>query len=271
MARGKRAFAGDTRPELQQAILMKVPRPAREVNAGLPAELEKIICRGVEKDREARHQSASEMRSDLEVLKREIEPKRRAQLREMAAAVVVLLFIASAAFWYAKRQSAAKNPPLELKLKQLTSNSIENTVRGGGISPDGKYLAYIDRLGMQIKLIESGETRTVPQPDELKGKWVDWEIGPWFPDGTRFLADSHRPGIDAPDQTSQGTSIWIVSMSGGPPRKLRDAAYADSISPDGSTIAFNANPGKLADHEIWLMGSYGSQARTLYEAGDEGV
>jgi len=271
MATGERALAGDTRPELQQAILTKLPRPAREVNPGLPAKLEKIIGRTLEKDREARYQSASEMRAGLETLKREIEPKHRARAWEMAATVVVLLSIAGAAFWFAKRQSAAKNPPLEVKLRQLTSNSIENTVKTGSISPDGRYLAYTDMLGMHIKLIESGETNAIPQPDELKGKWVEWEIGPWFPDGTRFLADSHRPGIDAPDQTSQGTSIWIVSMLGGPPRRLRDAAYADSISPDGSTIAFNANPGKLGDHEIWLMGSDGSQARRLYEAGENSV
>jgi len=121
---------------------------------------------------------------------------------------------------------------------------------------------------MHLKLIESSETQTIPQPDELKSRWVDWEIGPWFPDGTRFLANTHPPGGDGSNWTSEGTSIWIVSVLGGPPHKLRDAAYADAISPDGSTIAFNANPGKLGDREIWLMGSDGYQARKLYEAGE---
>jgi serine/threonine protein kinase len=253
IATGKRAFAGETRAELQDDILTKLPGPAREVNPGLPARLEKIIGRALEKHREARYQSASEIRADLEALKREIEPKHRARWWEMAAAVA-LLFIASAVFWFARRQlrSAAALP--EIKLRQLTSNSIENAQRGGGISPDGKYLAYIDRLGMHLKLIESSETQTIPQPDELKSRWVDWEIGPWFPDGTRFLANTHPPGGDGSNWTSEGTSIWIVSVLGGPPHKLRDAAYADAISPDGSTIAFNANPGKLGDREIWLMG-----------------
>ena len=271
MATGKRAFTGDTGPELQKAILTKLPTAVREVNPELPAKLEQIIGRALEKDREARYQSASEMRTDLEVLKREIEPKHPARWREMAAAVVVLLFIAGVAFWFAKRQSAAKNPPLELKLRQLTTNSSENSVKTGGISPDGRYLAYTDRLGMHIKLIESGETRTVLRPEELKNSWVDWEIGPWFPDGTRFLVNAHPPGGDASNWTSSGASIWIVSMLGGPPRKLRDMAYADAISPDGSTIAFNANPGKLGDREIWLMGSDGSQVRRLYESGEKSV
>ena len=102
-----------------------------------------------------------------------------------------------------------------------------------------------DRLGMHIKLIEGGETRTILRPDELKSTWVDWEIGPWFPDGTRFLVNTHPPGGDASNWTSEGTSIWIVSMLGGPPRKLRDEAYAESISPDGSTIAFGDKPGQI--------------------------
>jgi Tol biopolymer transport system component len=124
---------------------------------------------------------------------------------------------------------------------------------------------------MHIKLIERGETQTIPQPDELKSNWVDWEIGPWFPDGTRFLANSHPPGLDATEWTSQGTSIWIVSVSGGPPHKLRDEAYANSISRDGSTISFLTNAGRLGDREIWLMGSSGERARKLYDTGENSV
>ena len=79
MATGKRAFTGDTGPELQEAILTKTPTPARELNPDLPAALETIIGRALEKDREARYQSASAMRSDLETLQREIEPRQRAR------------------------------------------------------------------------------------------------------------------------------------------------------------------------------------------------
>ncbi len=70
MATGRRAFAGDTGLELQDAILKQVPDPARKVNPQLPAKLEKIIHKALEKDRAARYQSASEMRADLETLRR---------------------------------------------------------------------------------------------------------------------------------------------------------------------------------------------------------
>jgi Tol biopolymer transport system component len=160
----------------------------------------------------------------------------------MAAAGVILVLIAGAASWFARRQPVSQNSSLELKMRQITSNSNENSVRGGEISPDGKYVAYVDTLGMHIKLIETGEMQTIPQPDELKGSPVDWEIGTWFPDGTRFLAYTHPLGGDGSNWTSRGTITWIVSLLGGPPRKLREEAYGDSISPDGATIAFNANP-----------------------------
>ena len=47
---------------------------------------------------------------------------------------------------------------------------------GGAISPDGKYLAYSDLKGMHIKLIETGETRAVPQPEALKDQNVEWAL-----------------------------------------------------------------------------------------------
>jgi serine/threonine protein kinase len=265
LATGKRAFAGDTGPELQEAILKNLPTPIREVNPELSAKLEQVISRALEKDREARYQSASEVRTDLEALKREIEPKHRARWREMAAAGVVVLLLASVALWFAKRplQSPAALP--QIKLRQLTSNSNERGAGGGVISPDGRYLAYIDRLGIRIKLIERGQTQTILQLDELKSQWIDWEIGQWFPDGTRFLAHTHPLGGNGSNWTSQGTSIWIVSLLGGPPRKLRDEAYADSISPDGSTIAFQTNPGRFGDREIWLMDTSGEHAHKLYD------
>jgi hypothetical protein len=64
---------------------------------------------------------------------------------------------------------------------------------------------------------------------------------------------------------------------GAVPRKLRDDARAWSVSPDGSLVAFTANPGNLASHystswyygfghrEIWLMGRNGEQARKVCE------
>ena len=68
MATGKRAFRGDTGPELHAAILNQTPASARKLNPKVPAKLEQIIRKSLEKEREPRYQSAAELRSDLEIL-----------------------------------------------------------------------------------------------------------------------------------------------------------------------------------------------------------
>jgi Tol biopolymer transport system component len=267
MVTGKRAFAGDTGPELQEAILTKIPRPARQVNPTVPDNLAKIVHRALEKDRDRRYQSAAEMRADLQALQEELEPKPRTRWWAIVAASFVILSVVAAAFWYARRQPPSPAALPEIKLRQLTSNSSENNVTGGTISPDGKVLAYTDRTGMYLKRIETGETRTIPQPAGLdtKRESLLGGAGPWFPDGASFLAASGPLGVSAELSTSQGSKIWSVPVSGGPPHKIRDEAYLDSISPDGSLISFETNKGKYLDHEIWVMGPDGEQARKIAE------
>ncbi len=191
--------------------------------------------------------------------------------RLLAAGVFVAAVLAVVTVQVARRQPAS---PLELKLRQLTTNSFENRVTSGSISPDGKYLAYSDVKGVYVKLIETGDTRAVPQPEELKGKEVEREvIGTWFTDSTRFVANAHPTaafvGIFQSSWNSAGSSIWAVSVLGEPPHKLRDDAVGYSISPDGSWIGFGTNNGKFGDREIWLMGPNGEQARKLFDTDED--
>jgi DNA-binding winged helix-turn-helix (wHTH) protein/Tol biopolymer transport system component len=196
-------------------------------------------------------------------------PKRPRSWKFGAATAFGVLFVASAVFWLGNRQPKSLPTAAEMKLRQLTTNTAEDSVVNGAISPDGMYLAYADAQGMHIKLIETGETRAVPQPDALDGKNAEWKIiQQWFPDSTRFLAEAHPSGESPALWSSEGSSIWVVSVLGGPPHKLRDKAIAYSVSPDGSLIAFGTNRGSLGEHEIWLMRSDGEQARKFLEAKD---
>jgi serine/threonine protein kinase/tetratricopeptide (TPR) repeat protein len=73
MSTGRQPFTGNTSAVIFDAILNRAPTAPVRLNPNLPAELERIINKALEKDRELRYQVASEMRGDLKRLKREID------------------------------------------------------------------------------------------------------------------------------------------------------------------------------------------------------
>jgi DNA-binding winged helix-turn-helix (wHTH) protein/WD40 repeat protein len=191
--------------------------------------------------------------------------RRAMHLKYAACATALLLVLIAVAFRLHNRSSPQVRT--DLKLRQLTINSLDNPVTSGAISPDGKYLVFIDAEGIHIQLVETGEGLTVPQPNSMKGNDFDWEIlaTAWFPGSAMFLVNAHPAGLDPGRWTSETSSIWVVSVLGGAPRKLRDNAIAYSVSPNDSSIAFGANRGRLGDREIWLMGPTGQQAHKLFD------
>ena len=276
MLTGKRAFQGKTPIDVLGAILNEEPQPIAAVSPQVPTQLRWIVERCLAKEPRQRYSSTDDLARDLATLRDHLSEAtsgaasgaraKRRFWRPALLGVVALLLVAGAIFQFTRPQAS---PPRELKLRQLTSNSAENPVKDGAISPDGKYLVYTDGTGMHIELIETGEAQSVPEPEALKGRGVVWETGPWFPNSTRFLANAHEHPTGS---SSKGSSIWAASVLGGAPRKLREEAVAYSVSPDGASIAFGTNPGEFGDREIWLMDPAGEQARKLYEAdADSGI
>src|SRR5205807_6988570 len=78
MATGALPFRGESSGVIFNCILEKAPVPPVRLNPDLPTKLEEIINKALEKDRNLRYQHASDIRTDLQRLKRETESSRSA-------------------------------------------------------------------------------------------------------------------------------------------------------------------------------------------------
>jgi eukaryotic-like serine/threonine-protein kinase len=268
MATGQQVFSGETMAVLHEAILQRTPVSPRQLNPGLPPKLEEIIDKALQKSREVRYQTAAEVSTDLRGLQKAHQGAPR-QRRWLTATVFGLLVAVAAVSWFTRHQPPPPGGIPALKQRQLTTNYGDNPVLSGAISPDGKYLAYADLQGIHVKVIETGETQTVPQPEELRGKQVSWEIVPtWLRDGSGFVADANDPGLRGINALGEG-DVWMFPVTGGHPRKLRDNAHAFSVSRDGAWVVLQAKWYDVAGYrEMWVMRSDGGQAQKIYE-GDE--
>lgn len=76
MATGRLAFSGNTAGIIHDAILNRAPTPVARINPDLPPDLERIINKALEKDRDIRYQHASDLRADLKRLRRDTDSGR---------------------------------------------------------------------------------------------------------------------------------------------------------------------------------------------------
>ena len=271
MASGQRAFSGETAAEVQEAIVNGTPIAVGELNAEVPRGLEQIISKALEKDREKRYQSAVEMSCDLQRVKDEVNSRHAKAGRRWAlwAAAVAMVVVLATGLLVAKFAWQRAEAAPGLNEQQITANPVEDPVVGAAISPNGKYLAYQDQTGLYLHAMESGETRPITVPPEIRNRIFYLS---WFPGGGGLLADVE--GANASFDT------WIIPiigeaeprlqpvMAGSEARLLYRRAAAGGISPDGRMIAFTMGEFGRQWKTLWVGGINGEALRKLVTAGE---
>ncbi len=181
MATGRLPFRGESSGVIFKAILDGTPTSAVRLNPDLPAELERIIRKALEKDRNLRYQSAAEMRADLQRLKRDTESGKSAaeaapESRKRrfawiaAAAVGVLAAIVIALFLWQSRQPRA-SPLSSVGSKAIAVLPFQNA--GSDKDTDFLRLALPDEIANALSYVPSFSIRPFASTSKYSGPNFD--------------------------------------------------------------------------------------------------
>ena len=253
MATGQRIVRDGMDGAIQNNIRDRRSTCSQELSPQLSEKFGAILSKALQPDPEKRYQTAAEICADLENFKEHTGPVRyRSRLVEVTVALVIL--VGAGIVYFALRPSPASTAaPPAFKLRQLTSNSAENHLLNGAISPNGKFLAYTDLKGLHLKRLDTEETRPVTLPGQTAEAYNNNPA--WFPDSLSFVVNTIPRDSGFKGHTPSDATIWRIFVSGANPRKLRENAFAWGVSPDGSQIAFGTHDGRLGPREVWLMGA----------------
>jgi non-specific serine/threonine protein kinase len=176
MAIGRAPFVGNTTAIMFDAILNKAPVPPLKLKPDLPGELERIIGKALEKDRELRYQAASELRADLKRLKRDTDSSRPAAAEAAPATVLARknsrrgLIIGLAVFVLAALPVAY----FATRAKPIDSLAVMPFVNVGA-DPNTEYLSDGITENLINNLSQLPKLRVVPRSlvFSFKGKEMD--------------------------------------------------------------------------------------------------
>ena len=264
MATGRAAFSGDTTAVIFDAILNRAPIPPVRLNVGLPQELERIISKALEKDREIRYQHVADLRADLKGLKRDTSSGRQSvagpapltapevveqpsapssssatvllgevkRHRLVAGLLIGFFVLLLGGLGYTLYTLTARRSELNLQNMKIVRLTQSGKAADVAISPDGKYVVYVLREGemqsLNVRQVATGSDVQILPPDAVSFAGLTFS-----PDGNYiYFVRSNKTNLLYND-------LYQMPVLGGTPRQLvRDIDAPVSFSPDGSQFAF---------------------------------
>ena len=308
MATGTLPFRGESTGTVFESILNKVPVAPVRLNPEIPAELERVIDKALEKDRDIRYQSAAELRADLKRAKRDatsgkvsavsppaiVASGARAHRRlPWVVGTAALLVIVAVGIWVLMPTS----PPRVTGSTQLT-----NGVKGNQTTPmvtDGTRLYFIDHKAGDSVLaqvsVNGGDVSVIPtiikkpvlsdissDHSQLLVWTTDGESPIWsqpLPSGSPrrigdFEADWAAWSADNKQLVyTNGRDLYVAYVDGSGRRRLccqLGHPYHAYFSPDGRRIRFVLRTSSTTDR-LWEVRTDGANLHPLFPGWHDSV
>src|SRR5580658_1276966 len=229
MATGALPFRGDSTAAIYDSILHVVPITPVRLNPDVPPELERIINKALEKDRDLRYQSAGELQADLRRLRRDTSSGRTSvaapqtaapsfgAMRSLVIVFVVLAVVAGGllAWKYFTAKTDLDRLPLVTNGRIIRLTTTGN-IAATAVSRDGRYVTYVlrdsgqDSLWVRQTAVSSAQQVVSPASEAYLSS-------PMFsPDGNFIYFSRGR------SEKSNDLQLFVVPVLGGTPRKISE-------------------------------------------------
>ncbi|HEV8660408.1 MAG TPA: protein kinase [Thermoanaerobaculia bacterium] len=228
----RRPFEGASTFDTFQKIVAAEPPPLSP-SSDVPPALQRVMRRCLAKEPDDRYHSAKDLAIDLRELREELSGSHRSVVvpKRIGYAALAVVFIALiAATILVKRRSPSPPATAPIRIKQLTTSG---KVSEAAISPDGKYLAYVDRGVLRessislLHLPTGSAVQIVPRQSGIEFASVSFS-----PDGD-YIDYTRRPLA-----SSQHDLERIPVLGGTSQQVLADVDTPVAFAPDGRHIAF---------------------------------
>ena len=242
MATGMLAFRGESSGVIFKAILDGTHTPAVRLNPNVPSKLEEIINKCLEKDRHLRYQHASDVRTDLQRLKRDSDSSgARATPSRLSApkrytwllwSLLALLVVAGLSAWFVgnRARSTVQNPLSGAQFTRLAN--VNGAKSDPAISPDGNFAAFISNRSGTFDI------------------WLIQTNGNSLTNLTQGRIGDARAPLRAVGFSGDGSEVWsggterrrlmLWPLIGGAPHNFWNESAAEvAWSPDGTRLVYH--------------------------------